>query len=516
MSEQPPPQAESGPSRPLRPSHVVGSEVAGVHVSGVTLSSHDVVPGDLYAALPGQRTHGARYAAAAVAAGAVAVLTDAEGAALAGALGVPVLVDAAPRHRMAELAAQVYGRPAEQMTMFAVTGTNGKTTTAFILAAALERLGRRVGTVGTLGFALDQLVLPASRTTVTTPESPDLQGLFAVLRERGADTIVMEASSHALALGRVEPVRFDVAAFTNLGWDHRDFHPTQEDYFEAKALLFIPERTRSAVISVDDEWGVRLARRVVAGGLPLVTTSLDPSAGADVTASWRPAGSGSEAVVTTPAGTYEVALSLPGEHNVKNLLTAVGMLLAARLDLAAAVPGFAEVTVPGRMQRVRLPEGAPTVYVDFAHTPQAVEAALAAVNTGPGRTVVVLGCGGDRDSAKRGPMGAVAVEGADVLVVTDDNPRTEAPEEIRAAVLAGAREARERARPGSRAAGCDIIDGGDRRAAIVTALALARPGDVVAVLGKGHETGQDVGGQTMPFSDSEVVAEAYGRLRAQG
>ncbi len=500
----------------LRPSVVPGLTVGGVRVSGVTVSSLQVVPGDLYAALPGRRTHGANYAAEAVAAGAVAVLTDPAGAALVGDLPVPVLVDPEPRRRMAVLAAEAYGRPAERMRMFAITGTNGKTTTAYVLAAALEQLGHRVGTVGTLGFALDGVLLPSSRTTVTTPEAPDLQALFAVFAERGADTLVMEASSHALALGRVEPTRFDVTAFTNLGWDHRDFHPTQTDYFEAKAKLFLPERTKAAVISVDDEWGVRLAERVRAAGLPLVTTSLDGRPGADVTATWRPVPAGSVATVTSAAGTAEVLLSLPGEHNVRNLLTAVGMLQAAGLDVAVALPGFAHVTVPGRMQRVRLPAGAPAVYVDFAHTPQAVAAALAAVNGGQGRTIVVLGCGGDRDSAKRGPMGRVAVEGADVLVATDDNPRTEDPEAIRAAMLAGAYEARTGAAEGSRAAHCDIIDGGDRRAAIATALSLAGPDDVVAVLGKGHETGQDLGDHTVPFSDADVVIDEYDRRRAVG
>lgn len=495
----------------LRPSVVPGAEIAGVHASGITLASGAVRPGDLYAALPGQRTHGARYAADAVSRGAVAVLTDAEGADLVGALDVPVVVDADPRRRMARLAAEVYGRPAERLTMVAITGTNGKTTTSYILAAALEQLGHHVGTVGTLGFALDGVILPSARTTVTTPESPDLQALFALLAERGADTVVMEASSHALALGRVEPVVFDVAAFTNLGWDHRDFHPTQEDYFEAKATLFTPERTRAAVISVDDEWGVRLAARVRATGLPVVTTSLDGVAGATVTATWRAAEAGSEVSVVAGGRPYEMVLSLPGEHNVRNLLTATGMLLAAGLDVGAATPGFADVTVPGRMQRVRLPVGAPTVYVDFAHTPQAVEAALDAVNGGPGRTVVVLGCGGDRDSGKRGPMGRVAAERADVVIVTDDNPRSEDPLLIRQAVLAGAYEARDTADRGSRAAACDIIDGGDRRSAIAAALTLAGADDVVAVLGKGHETGQEVGGRLLPFSDADVVIDEYRR-----
>lgn len=496
----------------LRPSSVPGIDLAGRHLTGVSQSSSDVRPGDLYAALPGLRTHGAHHAGEAMAAGAGAILTDAAGAAIIGQVAIPVLIDPDPRLRAAVLAAEAYGRPADHLTMVAITGTNGKTTTAYVLAAALQALGRRVGTVGTLGFAIDGVTLPAVRTTVTTPEAPDLQALFALLRERGADTVVMEASSHALALGRVEPVVFDVAAFTNLGWDHRDFHPTQEHYFEAKASLFTPMRTRRAVVSVDDEWGRTLADRIRATGLPLVTTSLDGTG--DVTATWQTDGAITEAAVSTPSGRFDIRLSLPGEHNVRNLLTAVGILVAAGMDVGEAVPGFAEVSVPGRMQRVRLPGTAPRVYVDFAHTPQAVEAALEAVNAGPGRTIVVLGCGGDRDTAKRGPMGAIAVAGADVLVVTDDNPRSEDPAVIREAVLEGARVASAAAEPGSRAASCDIIDGGDRRTAIALALRMAAGGDVVAVLGKGHETGQQIGDRMMPFSDTDVVVEEYRLLGA--
>ncbi|MDO5285346.1 MAG: UDP-N-acetylmuramoyl-L-alanyl-D-glutamate--2,6-diaminopimelate ligase [Actinomycetia bacterium] len=500
-------------SAPLRPTPVPVSlpqlpGLAGVAVSGVTVSSLSVAPGDLYVALPGRTTHGARFAAQAVRSGAVAVLTDPAGAEQLGGLGVPVAVVAEPRVVMAEVAARVYRHPADRLLTYALTGTNGKTTTLYLLAAALRAAGHRVGTIGTIGARVDDEELPLARTTVTTPEAPDVQALLAVMVERGATALVMEVSSHALAMHRVAGIRYDVAGFTNLGWDHRDFHPTQEDYFQAKARLFTPQQTSAAVIAVDDDWGERLVEQAAQAGLRLLTTG---ERGQYRSLAAEPGPDGSQQVrVTTPDGERGYRLGLPGAHNVANSVTAVAMLAATGASLEQALPGLATVTVPGRMQRVPLPGPAPRVYVDFAHTPQAVAATLEAL--GSVRTVCVLGAGGDRDQGKRGPMGAVAAQACDVLVVTDDNPRSEPPEQIRAAVLAGARQARDEAAPGSRAAGCQVIDGGDRRQAIRQALALAGPGDVVAVLGKGHEQGQAARGTVTPFSDAAVVAEEWDAL----
>jgi UDP-N-acetylmuramoyl-L-alanyl-D-glutamate--2,6-diaminopimelate ligase len=480
---------------------------AAVQLSGIASDSRLVAPGDLYVALPGLSKHGADFFPQALAAGAVAVLTDPQGVAAIRDPGVPVVVIDDPRQAMGELAARIYGRPAESLAMFAVTGTNGKTTTTFLLDAALRAAGHRVGIIGTIGYLLDGRPLESVRTTVTTPESTELQGLLGYLRDNGADAVVMEVSSHALALGRADGVRFDVAAFTNFGRDHLDFHGDEESYFKAKASLFTAERARHAVVNRDDPRGQQLITAIrAAGEVGLTTISLSDPAADYSTSSVRAQPNGrSRIAARLPGRKLEFTLSLPGDFNVSNALTALAMLDAARVDLDAAAAGLASAQVPGRMQRVDLGPRGPLVYIDFAHTPQAVAAALAAINGQ--RRIVVLGCGGDRDTAKRRPMGAAAASGADVVIVTDDNPRSEDPAAIRAEVLAGALTAQRVAgRP------VTVIDGGDRRSAIREALALARRGDVVAILGKGHEVGQEIGGRTLPFDDAAVAAREWADL----
>ena len=477
---------------------------ASVRVSGVTANSGLVVPGDLYAALPGRTRHGAEFAHAAVSAGAAAILTDPLGADLTADLGCPVVTVPDPRGQLAAVAARVYGQPAEALTMFGVTGTNGKTTTAFLLAAALQAAGRRAGVVGTLGFFLDDDPLPRARTTVTTPEAPELQALLAVFRERGADAAAVEVSSHALVLGRVDGIQFDVAAFTNFGQDHLDFHQTAEAYFEAKASLFTPARAQHAVISLDDPRGRELADRVRAGGqVGLSTVSLtDP--GADYRAEIHAVRDDGTVDVAArlPGNTVNFSLGMPGDFNVRNALTALAMLDVTGVEVGRAAAGLGVASVPGRMERVPLGPEAPTAYVDFAHTPQAVSAALRAAHGR--RRVVVLGCGGDRDRDKRRPMGAAAALGADVVIVTDDNPRFEDPEAIRAEVVAGARTANGTAL---------VLEIADRRAAIRRALELADVGEAVVVLGKGHEAGQEVGGLVLPFRDVDEVRAQWATVR---
>ena len=482
-----------------------GPTGAGHTVTGVTLDSRQVLPGDLYVALPGRNQHGARFAGAAVAAGAHAVLTDAAGAQEAGHLDAPVLVVGDPRRVMAGVAATIYGEPGAAMTMFAITGTNGKTTTSFLLEAALRGAGLRTGVIGTIGYLLDGVALEAARTTITTPESPELQALLAVLAERGAQAGVMEVSSHALALGRVDAITFDVSAFTNLGRDHLDFHGDEESYFEAKAGLFTPERTRAAVVNVDDRRGPVLVAQLRRAGVPVVTFSLSDPAADFVVLDQRPrTDAPTQIALRTPVGSLSFALGLPGEFNVRNAVTALAMLHVCGIDMGTGAEALTTAQVPGRMQRVDLGPGAPTVFVDFAHTPQAVAAALAAV--AGSRRIAVLGCGGDRDPQKREPIGAAAAAGAEVLVVTDDNPRSEDPASIRGQVLSGARAGK--LQMGLRT---DILDGGDRRSAIRTGLDLARPGDVLVVMGKGHETGQQLGDVTLPFSDVDVVRDEWSR-----
>lgn len=507
--------ADPAPSPPNGPLSLSKGEKT---VTGVAFDSRQVRPGDLYVGLPGAHTHGARFAATAAEAGAVAVLTDAAGAELvAESRAIPVLRVDDPRRAMAVAAAEVYGRPATKLIMLGVTGTNGKTTTSDLLAAGLRAAGRRCGVIGTLGYFLDGVEIPAPRTTITTPESPDLQALLAIMVEAGADCVVMEVSSHALALGRVDEITYDVAGFTNFGRDHLDFHGSLEAYFEAKASLFTAERARRAVINIDDPRGAELVARSLGAGLDVAITSL---AGAAASAddhravdqySCLSCDATADPVavrIHTPAGELGFGLGLPGSYNVANALTALAMLDRIGVDLPAAAGGLATVAVPGRLQRIEL-AGGPKAYVDFAHTPQAIRSVLTelAATIRDGKLITVVGCGGDRDPAKRGPMGAAAAEFSDLVIITDDNPRTEDPAAIRAAALAGAREQAAR-----QARDVRIVDGGDRATAIRTALAAASADDVVAVLGKGHESGQEVNGTVVPFDDGEQLAAQWRRL----
>ena len=469
-------------------------------VTGVVLDSRGVRAGDLYAAPAGSRAHGADFAAAAAAAGAVACLTDEAGADRSMAAGLPTYVVPSPRAVLGGLAAWVYGEPARDLTLIGVTGTNGKTTTVHLLDAALRSAGYSTGLVGTIETRIGDEVLPSVRTT---PEAPDLQALLAVMRQEGVRAVAMEVSSHALAMGRVDGTTYDVAVFTNLSQDHLDFHADLEEYFAVKATLFTPERSRLGVIDVDDPYGQRL---VGLSGVPVVTVS--PSGGA---ADWRAEDVdlgplGSSFVLAGPDGVrLPCATSLAGDFNLANAALAVVALVQAGLDPEQAAVGVASCTgVPGRMERVAAGSGGPLALVDFAHSPDALERLLVTARglvTNGGRLVVVIGCGGDRDQQKRPAMGAIAVRGADVVVLTSDNPRSEDPMDIITAIRRGAEDA--------------LADGAhawvavepDRRAAIAEAASLAGPGDVLVVAGKGHETGQEVAGVVHPFDDRVVLAE---------
>ncbi|GAA3626428.1 UDP-N-acetylmuramoyl-L-alanyl-D-glutamate--2,6-diaminopimelate ligase [Kineosporia mesophila] len=523
----PAPLREPAPARSLVDvASVLGTTVPDtardVVITGVCLDSRAVRPGDLYAALPGARTHGARFAAGAAELGATAVLTDPDGAELAAAAGLPAVIVPHPRQVLGDLAAWVFGRPAEKMLMFGVTGTNGKTTTTFLLDGALRAGQRRTGLIGTVTTRfLDEQV----DSVRTTPEAPDLAALMATMVTRGVDVCSMEVSSHAITLGRVDGIRFDVAGFTNLSQDHLDFHPTMEDYFAAKAELFSPERSRQGVVCVDDEWGRRLAREA---GVPVVTfTTVGPWAGTDdasppsssiIEADWRvtaarPHDGGTDFVLTGPAGvTVDARCPLPGEFNVANTVLALLMLVAGGIEAADAARWLADApAVPGRMELIsRAAPGQPLAVVDYAHSPDAVATALRALRPSLGAAggplVVVLGAGGDRDRAKRPKMGAEAARHADVVVVTDDNPRSEVPADIRASVLEGARSV-----SGTGSATPDVLEIADRRQAIETAVRLAGPDGIVLVAGKGHERGQEIAGVKHPFDDREVLAEVLGR-----
>ena len=481
----------------------VGGEVPDLAITGVTLRAQDVLPGDLFAALPGATTHGARYAGDAIERGAVAVLTDAAGLAAMGPVAVPILVHPSPRRVLGGLAATVYGNPSDRLAVLGITGTSGKTTTTYLVESALRAAGRVAGLIGTIGIRIDGADIPSA---LTTPEAPALQAMLAAMAERGVDAVVMEVSSHALTLGRVDGTGFAVGAFTNLSRDHLDFHPTMDDYFEAKALLFDPSsplHARRAVVCIDDDAGRAMAAR--AGDAITVSAEGQP-------AQWRaidvaPLGAGGqEFTVVGPGGAaHRIAIRLPGGYNIANCLVALAILDEVGVSPEQAAPGLLQTRVPGRLEEIDRGQDF-LALVDYAHKPGALRAVLTTLLQPGRRLAVVFGAGGDRDPGKRAPMGAVAAELADLVVVTDDNPRSEEPAAIRREILAGTAEA------GSTA---EVVEIGDRRAAIRHAVDWAGPGDVVVIAGKGHETGQRAGAEIRPFDDRVELAAALEALEAR-
>ncbi|HXU44197.1 MAG TPA: UDP-N-acetylmuramoyl-L-alanyl-D-glutamate--2,6-diaminopimelate ligase, partial [Thermoanaerobaculia bacterium] len=457
-------------------------------VRGVAHDSRAVVPGDLFAAWIGARYDGRAYASQAVERGAVAVLAPEP----ARPLGVPWLAAADPRSLLGPLAARVYGHPDRELVLAGVTGTNGKSTVATLLAAILDRAGHPAGFLGTTGYRLRGESFPGERTT---PEASDLFRTLRAMRAAGAAAVAMEVSSHALEQGRVDGASFDAAVFTNLSRDHLDFHPDMAAYFAAKARLF--ERLKpggKAVINLEDESGRRLAARYPGadtwtygegGRVSIRSSSLDRR--------------GIRAEIAAPGGAFEIATPLLGRFNLSNVLAAVAAAEALELPREATVAALAEQRpIPGRLEPVERGQPFPAL-VDYAHTDAALQAALASVRElAPGRTIVVFGCGGGRDPGKRPIMGRVAGELSDLAIATSDNPRGEDPLAILAAVEEGLRESGQR--------GYLLIP--DRRAAIAKAIELADEGSVVLVTGKGHEREQIVGDRSLPFSDREEIERA--------
>ena len=491
--------------------------------TGVCHDSRRVAPGQLYAALPGATAHGAGFAAQALEHGAVALLTDPEGATVLDELGrdlsprPPVLLHEDPRGVLGPLAAELAGHPSHDLALVGVTGTNGKTTVSFLVDEMLRGLGLRTGLIGTVRARVAEQVL---ESTFTTPEAPDLQDLLARMREAGCVAATAEVSSHALVQHRVDGTRFAVAVFTNLSQDHLDFHGTLAAYFAAKLRFLTGGFAGTAVVGTDDRWGRAAADAAAQAGLQVLTVGTAGAADAtsDVSVTVlraRPDGT-QDLRLSGPFGTgglhgdrvgLDVRLAMPGAFNAVNAATAVTVVHAllrtgqvhvdpvpGPTDLAGLLAGC--TGVPGRMERVVVP-GRPLVVVDYAHTPEAVRNAVAAAREAtPGRLVVVLGAGGDRDRGKREAMGAAA-SAADLIVVTDDNPRTEDPAAIRAAVLAGV---------------CaPSLEIADRAEAVTAAVrACSGPDDTVLVAGKGHETGQTGAGGTLPFDDREQALAALG------
>ncbi len=478
---------------------LAGAAPADLAVTGVTVASGDAQPGDLFVAEPGLRVHGARYAVAAVAAGAVAVLTDAVGAAEAAATGVPVLVADDPRALSGPLAAEVYGRPASRLVTVGVTGTNGKTTTSYFVDAALRAAHATTAVLGTVELRIGAEAIESPRTTV---EAPVLQAICALALERGATALTTEVSSHGLALGRLAGMRFDVVGFTNLQRDHLDFHGDMESYFAAKSTLFEPALAGRGVVVVDDEWGRRLA---AASPVPVerVSTHADDPHEAEWTVTQAQIGLdgvGSSFVLRGPDGArHEASSPLPGLVNVSNAALAIVLAQAAGVDLDVAIDAVAHAhEIPGRMERViERGAGFPLCLVDYAHTPDALVLALEAVRPiTPGRLIIVLGSDGDRDRGKRPMMGQIAARLADVVVVTDENPRSEEPGSIRRAILDGALAERPDGR--------DVHEVEPRSTAVRRALELAGDADTVIVTGKGHEPTQEIAGVFHRYNDRDV------------
>jgi UDP-N-acetylmuramoyl-L-alanyl-D-glutamate--2,6-diaminopimelate ligase len=495
---------------PIRPAHVrprrlhdiarwlgVAAPGTDAAVTGITHDSRAVRAGDLFAALPGATGHGARFAAAAAGSGAVAALTDRAGAGPVAQAALPAVVVDHPRRVLGALAARIYGDPARALTLIGVTGTHGKTTTTALMESGAEAAGRAAARIGTNGTYIRGR---AVSSRLTTPEAPDLHALYAVMRESGVQVCAMEVSSHALVMGRVDGVLFDLAVFTNLGRDHLDFHADLEDYFAAKASLFTQDRARRALVNVDDEYGRRLLDRT-----ELETRTFSAAGGP---ADWRASGieltgDGATFTVVDPDGAgHPARVRLSGHFNVANALAAVAALTESGMSLDDVIDGVGNrAGVDGRMERIGGATAEVLVIVDYAHKPDAVRAALEATRRlCTGTLTIVLGAGGDRDRGKRHSMGEIASRFADRLIVTDDNPRTEDPATIRAALLQGAGSvaAAERA---------EVLEIGDRRAAIARAIGDSRSGDCVIVAGKGHEQGQEIAGVVHPFDD-RVAARA--------
>ena len=470
-----------------------------VQLSGVTLDSRAVEPGDLWCALPGANAHGAQFASQAAGLGAAMALTDPAGRERCEAAGLPVLEVQDPRAATAAAAAVIQGRPAERLATVGITGTNGKTSITTAITRTLLELGVPAGMIGTSGTSYRDADGGdhAIGTVRTTPEAPELHGLLARMVEDRVEVVSMEVSSHAMVLHRADEVVFDVVCFTNLTQDHLDFHGTMEAYYEAKRELFTPEHARAGIVCVDDDWGRRLAREA---RIPVITYATRPGVEADHRAGeHRPEGFGSVFEVHGPQGTRTLRAALPGRHYVANTLAADLLLETIGRSGEEVVHALGEAgTVPGRMESVA--DAPVRGIVDFSHTPDALEQALTTLRGLPdsGRLLVVMGAGGDRDRGKRPRMGEVAARLADVVIVTDDNPRSEDPAEIRREVLSGIPE-------GTNALVHDVDGRGE---GIALAAYLADVSDTILVAGKGAETGQQIGGIVQPFDDRLRLRDA--------
>jgi len=464
-----------------------------ISVREIRYDSRRVGPGDMFVALRGTSSDGHRFIEPAVAAGAVAVIVD-DDAAVPDPFfmhaGVLKIVVPDTRAALAGCAANFFGRPGDRLTLVGITGTNGKTTTSHLVRSVVEESGKHSGLIGTIEYITGAGTTPA---THTTPESLELQGLLAAMVGAGCTAAVMEVSSHALAMRRVEGLEFRAAVFTNLTQDHLDYHGSMEEYFRAKKLLFDSLGARdTAVVNAEDPYGLRIAEGSAGARL---TYGFGPACDVQATGVFQGI-EGTRCTVRTPAGAIAVDSPLTGRFNVLNILAACGAGAALGIPPEAIARGIGAVrAVRGRFERIGSPAGW-TAVVDYAHTPDALENCLRTIRElagKGGRVITVFGCGGNRDRGKRPIMGRIASSLSDMTIVTSDNPRNEDPDAIIAAIVEGT------------VPGGDVTTEPDRRAAIRTALGRARPGDVVLVAGKGHETYQLIGARREHFDDREEV-----------
>jgi len=462
-----------------------------ITITGVCSDSRAIVSGDLFVALPGEKSHGIAFLNSALERGARAVITDSEGADRASQISpsTPLLVVPKPRSICGEIASWFYGEPSKSLFVAGVTGTNGKTTTTYLLEQIWQAAGVNSGLIGTIGISFANQSFPA---THTTPESDELQRLLACMKEEGVKNVAMEVSSHALDQGRVSGTHFKVAGFTNLTQDHLDYHGSMPEYFKAKSKLFTYGLAELGIVCIDGDYGARLWSE-----MSIQKRSISTKGKAD----WY-----FERLIKTPTG-FELLIRgvdgisianqfhLIGDHNLENLLLAIAIAHESGVDplvIADALPKLKGA--PGRLERVMSDKY--LALVDYAHTPDAVARVLAAVKDQGKRVIAVLGCGGDRDASKRSLMGAALNEGADIPIFTSDNPRSEDP-----AKILGEMTSNLKVKPSG-----EIIV--DRKAAILRAVEIAEPGDLILVLGKGHETGQEINGVKIPFSDQAVLQSA--------
>ena len=471
------------------------AELSKIVISGLTHNDSQVEPGDLFIAIPGANRHGAEFAMSAVSKGAVAILTDSAGAAYV--QGIPVLVVADPRRVAGNIAALFYNEPMRDLSSIGITGTNGKTTVSTLIYQIFEAAGRYSGLIGTIETRIGKDAIDSSRTT---PEATDLQALSAVMRERHMRHLVMEVSSHAMVLHRMQGAHFAFVGFTNLTQDHLDFHGDIESYFAAKAKLFTYEFADQAVINIDTEYGARLADKTE---LPVISLSrLNPQATwhfTDIDTSGKQVhfkirGSGGMLI--------ESSTKLRGGYNLDNLLMAIAIAVESGVDpvdIAAAVPALSGAA--GRLEEVSVGQSY-SAFVDYAHTPDAVSNVLESIREfTSGKVIAVLGCGGDRDSSKRPLMGQALLKGCDIAVFTSDNPRSEDPSQILKEMVGNLKVS----------APAIVIE--DRKSAIEYAVSLASQGDTIAILGKGHELGQEIAGKKLDFDDRKVLAQAIAGVK---